>query len=81
MYYKNNHPVIPTQGENVHKSIDIITERDSILCTGVESAPLFKKYNQQCYSFNDVPPVRRYPNDYLMDTITTAIQNIINSDY
>jgi hypothetical protein len=50
--------------------IDVIADRDSIFCSGVESAPLFKKYNQQCYSFNGVPlssPLRRYPNEYLMD--------------
>jgi hypothetical protein len=52
------------------QDLDVIADRDSIFRTGVESAPLFKKYNQQCYSFNGVPsssPVRRYPNDYLMD--------------
>jgi hypothetical protein len=50
--------------------IHVTADRDSIFCAGVESAPLFKKYSQQCYSFNGVPSnsaVRRYPNDYLMD--------------
>jgi hypothetical protein len=31
---------------------------------------LFKKKRQQCFSFNGVPltsPVRRYPNEYLVD--------------
>jgi hypothetical protein len=52
------------------QDIDVTADRDSIFYAGVESATLFKKYSQQCYSFNGVPlssPVRRYPNDYLMD--------------
>jgi hypothetical protein len=52
------------------QDIDFIADRDSIFRAGVESAPLFKKHNQQCYSFNGDPSnssVGRYPNDYLMD--------------
>jgi hypothetical protein len=61
---------IPKMRAESFRAIDVIADRDSIFCGGVESAPLFKKYSQQCYSFNGVPsnsPVRRYPNDYLMD--------------
>jgi len=57
------------RAESFH-DIDVTADLDSIFCSGVESAPLFKKYSQQCYSFNGVPlssPVRRYPNEYLMD--------------
>ncbi len=63
-------PNPPEMRAESFQEIDIIADRDSIFCAGVESAPLFKEYNQQCYSFNGVPstsPVRRYPNDYLMD--------------
>jgi len=63
-------PNPPEMRAESFQEIDIIADRDSIFRAGVESAPLFKEYNQQCYSFNGVPstsPVRRYPNDYLMD--------------
>jgi hypothetical protein len=63
-------PNSPKMRAESFQDIDIIADRDSIFCLGVESSPLFKKYSQQCYSFNGVPlssRVRRYPNDYLMD--------------
>jgi hypothetical protein len=67
--------------------LDDIADRDSIFRAGVESAPLFKKYYQQCYSFNGVPPtspVRRYPNDYLIDRRGEGgalMDRINNSEY
>jgi hypothetical protein len=48
--------------------LDREADEDPIYCVGVESAPLFKKKMQQCFSFNGVPltsPVRR--NEYLIE--------------
>jgi hypothetical protein len=63
-------PNTPEMRAELFQQLDTVADHDSIFRAGVESAPLFKKNNQQCYSFNGVPstsPVRRYPNEYLVD--------------
>jgi hypothetical protein len=63
-------PNIPEIRTKIFQTFDRIADQDPIYCAGVESAPLFKKERQQCFSFNGVPltsPVRRYPNEYLVD--------------
>ncbi|MGA9154415.1 MAG: hypothetical protein WBZ36_27850 [Candidatus Nitrosopolaris sp.] len=60
----------PDNRTEIFQYLDQIAVQDPIYTAGVESAPLFKKERQQCYSFNGVPltsPVRRYPNEYLVD--------------
>jgi hypothetical protein len=37
------------------QALDYIADHDPIYFAGVESAPSFKKNNQQCFSFNGVP--------------------------
>jgi hypothetical protein len=62
-----NTPEIRAEGFQI---LEPIANADPIFCAGLESAPLFKKRNQQCFTFIGVPlvsPVRRYPNEYLMD--------------
>jgi hypothetical protein len=56
--------------DEIFQTLDRIADQDPIYCAGVESAPLFKKKMQQCFSFNSVPltsPVRQNPNEYLID--------------
>jgi hypothetical protein len=63
-------PNTPDRRTKDFQIFDHRVNQDPIYCAGVESAPLFKKKNQQCFSFDGVPltsPVRRYPNEYLVD--------------
>jgi hypothetical protein len=60
----------PDKRTEIFQILDHTADQDYIHCAAVESAPLFKKERQQCFSFNGVPltsPVRRYPNEYLVD--------------
>ena|SRR5438034_5175538 len=50
--------------------IDFFSKIDLIYTAGVESAPSFKKFHKEYYSFNGVPlnsAVRKYKNEYLKD--------------
>ena len=63
-------PNTPNMRIETFQHLDRIADQDHIYRAGVESAPLFKKERQQCFSFNGIPltsPVRRYPNEYLID--------------
>jgi hypothetical protein len=63
-------PNTPEIRTKIFRTLDRIADQDPIYRAGVESAPLFKKERRQCFSFNGVPltsPVRRYPNEYLVD--------------
>jgi hypothetical protein len=65
-----NGPNTPNLRTEIFQILDREADEDPIYCVGVESAPLFKKKMQQCFSFNGVPstsPVRRNPNEYLID--------------
>lgn len=61
----------PEMRRQIFSDIDSIAMADSIFCLGVESAPVYKKIHQQCYSFVGVPGtshVRKYSNEYLKDS-------------
>jgi hypothetical protein len=59
----------PNLRTKIFQDLDHKADQDPIYRAGVESAPLFKKKRQQCFSFNGIPltsPVRQYPNEYLI---------------
>ena len=63
-------PNTPNIRTKIFQDLDLKANQDPIYRAGVESAPLFKKKRQHCFSFNGVPltsPVRRNPNEYLID--------------
>jgi hypothetical protein len=65
-------PNTPDLRTSIFQKLDSIANNDPIFRLGVECTPLFKKYHQQCYSFNGVPlssAVRKYPNEYLIDKV------------
>jgi hypothetical protein len=60
----------PNMRTEILQDLNRKADQDPIYRAGVESAPLFKKKLQQCFSFNGIPltsPVRRNPNEYLID--------------
>ncbi len=63
-------PNTPNIRTEIFQALDRIADQDPIYRAGVESAALFKKKREQCFSFNGVPltsPVRRNPNENLID--------------